>query len=75
MSDATYLIVSALAGLVGLAAIPVQAAPLSPAATSVELGTGPSIELVRQGCGWDGTAPTGVTARAIGTGGGPCPVV
>jgi hypothetical protein len=44
----------------GPCTIPVQAAPLSPAATS--------IELVRQGCGWDGTAPTGVTARAIGTG-------
>jgi hypothetical protein len=42
-----------LTGLMALAALSVQAAPLAPAkATRVELGTAPTIELVRQGCGW-----------------------
>jgi len=47
--------VSTLAGLVALASVSAQAAPLPPAkATPVELGTAPPIELVRQGCGWGG---------------------
>jgi hypothetical protein len=47
--------VPALAGLLALAAVSAQAAPLPPAkATLVELGTAPPIELVRQGCGWGG---------------------
>ena len=45
--------IATLAGLVALAAVSVQAAPLAPAeALPVEVGSGPSIELVRQGCGW-----------------------
>jgi hypothetical protein len=44
--------VPTIAGLLALAAVSAQAAPLPPAkATLVELGTAPPIELVRQGCG------------------------
>jgi hypothetical protein len=47
--------VATLAGLLTLAAVSSQAAPFPPAkAAPVELGTAPSIELVRQGCGWGG---------------------
>ena len=47
------VIVATFTGLVALAAISVQAAPLVPAkVTGAELGASPSIELVRQGCGW-----------------------
>jgi hypothetical protein len=48
------VVVATFTGLVALAAISVQAAPLAPAkATGAELSASPSIELVRQGCGWD----------------------
>jgi hypothetical protein len=47
--------VPTVAGLLTLAAISAQAAPLPPAkARPAELGTAPPIELVRQGCGWGG---------------------
>jgi hypothetical protein len=43
-------IISTLAGLVALASVSAQAAPLPPAkAIPVELGTAPPIELVREG--------------------------
>jgi hypothetical protein len=46
-------LVAALAGLVALSAVSIQAAPLPPSkATSSELGATPSIELVRDGCGY-----------------------
>jgi hypothetical protein len=42
-----------LAGLVALATVSVEAAPIAPArATPAELGYAPPIELVREGCGW-----------------------
>jgi len=45
--------IATLAGLVALGAVSVQAAPLPPAkANPAEVGAAPSIELVRQGCGW-----------------------
>ena len=44
-----------LAGLLTLAAVSVQATPFPPANMApLELGAEPSIELVRQGCGWGG---------------------
>jgi hypothetical protein len=47
-----HTMIAALAGLLTLAAVSVQAAPLPPAkAILVELGTAPPIELARQGCG------------------------
>jgi hypothetical protein len=36
----------------GLGALSGQAAPLAPAATSIERGTAPPIELVDHACGW-----------------------
>jgi len=46
------VILSTLAGLVGLSAVSVQAAPLLPAkAPAAERGIDPAIELVRDGCG------------------------
>jgi len=46
-------ILATFAGLVALAAVSAQAAPVPPAKTTrAELGASPAIELVRQGCGW-----------------------
>ena len=48
-------ILATFAGLVALAAVSAQAAPVPPAKTTrAELGASPAIELVRQGCGWGG---------------------
>ena len=45
--------IAALAGLVALTTVSVQAAPLAPAkASPAEVGAAPPVELVRQGCGW-----------------------
>jgi hypothetical protein len=45
--------VPTVAGLLTLAAVSAQAAPLPPAkASPAELRAAPPIELVRQGCGW-----------------------
>jgi hypothetical protein len=53
MEATMRVIVATFTGLVALAAISVQAAPLAPTKiTGAELGASPSIELVRQGCGW-----------------------
>jgi hypothetical protein len=47
------MIVATLAGLVALAGVSVQAAPRAPAKVlPVEVGDAPSIELVRDGCGY-----------------------
>ena len=47
------VIVATLTSLVALAAVSVQAAPLAPTkVTGPALGASPSIELVREGCGW-----------------------
>jgi len=47
--------VPTVAGLLTLAAVSAQAAPLPPAkASPAELRAAPPIELVRQGCGWGG---------------------
>jgi hypothetical protein len=47
-------ILATFAGLVALAAVSAQAAPVPPPAkaTGAERGASPAIELVRQGCGW-----------------------
>jgi hypothetical protein len=45
--------IALLAGLVALATVSAQAAPIPPAkANPAELSSAPSIELARQGCGW-----------------------
>ena len=45
--------VPTVAGLLTLAAVSAQAAPLPPAKASLaEVRAAPPIELVRQGCGW-----------------------
>jgi hypothetical protein len=45
--------IAALAGLVALAAVSAEAAPLPPAkANPAEVGAAPPVELVRQGCVW-----------------------
>jgi hypothetical protein len=47
------IIVAAFTGLVALAVVSAEATPLPPAkASPAELRAAPSIELVRQGCGW-----------------------
>ena len=62
-------ILATFAGLVALAAVSAQAAPVPPAkATGAELGASPAIELVRQGCGWVGTVVIGGTVGGIGIG-------
>jgi len=46
-------ILATFAGLVALAAVSAQAAPVPRAkATGAELGASSAVELVRQGCGW-----------------------
>jgi hypothetical protein len=52
--DQMRVVVLAFLGLVALGPMSVQAAPIAVPAKpiTVELGGAPSIELVRQGCGW-----------------------
>jgi len=45
-------VIVAFVSVVALAAASVQAAPLSPKPSSIELGTAPPVELVAGGCGW-----------------------
>jgi len=67
--EAQMRTIAILAGLVALASVSVQAAPLPPAkAAPVELDTAPPIELVRQGCGWVGTASTDATVGVLALG-------
>ena len=68
--EAEMRTIATLAGLVALASVSAQAAPLPPAkATRVELGTAPPIELVRaKDAGGVGTASTGGIVGAIGIG-------
>jgi hypothetical protein len=44
--------VATFVGLVALAAVSAQAAPISIKPTEVSLGPPPLLELVTQGCGW-----------------------
>jgi hypothetical protein len=55
--------VATFVGLVALAAVSVQAAPISIKPTEVSLGSAPLIELVAQGCGGVGAVPV---ARPVG---------
>ena len=77
--------IAALAGLVALTTVSVQAAPLAPAkANPAEVGAAPPVELVRQGCGWgwhrgsgrercDGRGDRRIFARPVEPGAGEQP--
>ncbi len=52
MEDQLRTVIGTFAGLLAFAVVSAQAAPIAARPMQAEIAAAPSIELVRQGCGW-----------------------